>query len=89
MKYDAVRTRELEGAGIRLLRIWNGDLFKNTEAVLEAIYKELFTPSSGLRPPSPSGRRDDFQPAPLREGGGGEGEEAESSENYLEGLAIS
>jgi very-short-patch-repair endonuclease len=50
--YDAMRTKELEGAGIRVLRFWNNDVLKDLESVLESIYTEL-SPSPGLRPPSP------------------------------------
>jgi very-short-patch-repair endonuclease len=53
--YDDVRTKELEGAGIRVLRFWNDDVLKDIESVLETIYTEL-SPSPGLWPPSPSGR---------------------------------
>ncbi len=59
--YDTDRTKELEGAGIIVLRFWNSDVLENIESVLEAIYSALFRlasplsdhPSSGLRPPSP------------------------------------
>ena len=54
--YDAERTKILNGTGIRVLRFWNHDLLDKTEAVLEEIYRQLMvdSPSSGLRPPSPS-----------------------------------
>jgi very-short-patch-repair endonuclease len=42
-EYDAERTKELYGAGIRELRFWNNDVLKNTESVLEKIYFALFT----------------------------------------------
>jgi very-short-patch-repair endonuclease len=41
MEYDQQRTKELTGAGIRVLRFWNNQVFKQTEAVLEAIYEAL------------------------------------------------
>ncbi|ACM20031.1 endonuclease DUF559, putative [Geotalea daltonii FRC-32] len=40
-EYDEQRTRELEGAGIKVLRFWNNDLLRKTETVLESIYGEL------------------------------------------------
>ncbi|MBI1921469.1 MAG: endonuclease domain-containing protein [Geobacter sp.] len=49
MEYDDVRTKDLAGAGIRVLRFWNNDVLNDTESVLEAIYDaispEPFTPS--------------------------------------------
>ncbi|MCM2265971.1 MAG: endonuclease domain-containing protein [Desulfuromonadales bacterium] len=54
--YDEERTRILEDAGIRVLRFWNHDVLNNLEAVLEKLHAELFTPSPGLRPPSPRRR---------------------------------
>ena len=54
--YDEERTKFLEDAGIRVLRFWNHDVLNNLEAVLEQLHDELFTPSPGLRPPSPRGR---------------------------------
>jgi very-short-patch-repair endonuclease len=53
--YDEGRTKALQGADITVLRFWNHDVLKNTEAVLESIHAALF-PSPGLRPPSPEGR---------------------------------
>lgn len=41
MAYDVVRTKALEGAGIRVLRFWNNDVLNDTESVLEAIYAAL------------------------------------------------
>ena len=69
MAYDAERVKELSGAGIRVLRFWNSEALVDTESVLEEIYSALLlsasssdptsppSPSSGLRPPSPPGRR--------------------------------
>jgi very-short-patch-repair endonuclease len=34
---DAQRTRDLEELGVRVVRFWNHDLLRETEAVLEAI----------------------------------------------------
>jgi very-short-patch-repair endonuclease len=53
---DVTRDAELARRGFRVLRIWNGDLTRNRNGVLEAIYAALedgTPPSSGLRPPSP------------------------------------
>ncbi len=38
---DASRTRFLERAGFRVLRFWNHDAPRNTEAVVETIYRAL------------------------------------------------
>ncbi len=35
--YDTARTQALERQGWRVLRVWNEDVFKNREAVLESI----------------------------------------------------
>jgi predicted helicase/very-short-patch-repair endonuclease len=39
--YDAQRTRVLEAEGVRVLRFWNNDVLRNTEAVLQAIWDAL------------------------------------------------
>ena len=57
---DARRDEYLAGHGIRVLRFWNNDVLRETEAVLEAIYAAVVERSGGV--PSP--------PAPLP---GGEG----------------
>lgn len=51
-EYDASRTKELEGASIRVLRFWNSAVLKDTDTVLEAIFGALLTPS-----PSPDAAR--------------------------------
>ena len=38
---DEVRTRFLETQGFRVLRYWNNEVFKEFDAVLNAIYHEL------------------------------------------------
>ncbi|HEY7743918.1 MAG TPA: endonuclease domain-containing protein [Burkholderiales bacterium] len=38
---DAARSRFLERAGFRILRFWNNDVLRDTEAVVEAIYRAL------------------------------------------------
>ena len=57
---DARRDEYLAGHGIRVLRFWNNDVLRETEAVLEAIYAAVVEHSGGV--PSP--------PAPLPEGEG-------------------
>jgi very-short-patch-repair endonuclease len=39
--YDNERTKELERAGIKVLRFWNDDVLRNTEMVLEALHGAL------------------------------------------------
>jgi very-short-patch-repair endonuclease len=39
--YDDARTRDLEDAGYRVLRFWNGDLLANLAGVLEVIGEEV------------------------------------------------
>lgn len=41
VEYDTVRSKELEGAGIYVLRFWNHDVLQKTETVLEVIWKVL------------------------------------------------
>jgi very-short-patch-repair endonuclease len=36
--HDEVRTRWLASKGYRVLRVWNNDVSKNIDSVLEAIY---------------------------------------------------
>lgn len=36
-RYDAERTKVLEGAGIKVLRFWNDEVLKELESVLEEI----------------------------------------------------
>jgi very-short-patch-repair endonuclease len=42
---DEKRTRYLEAKGYRVLRFWNNDVLKETEAVLIMIQQALSTPS--------------------------------------------
>ncbi len=39
--YDAERTQALETGGIRVLRFWNNEVLKNTNAVLQEIWNVL------------------------------------------------
>jgi adenine-specific DNA methylase/very-short-patch-repair endonuclease len=45
---DAARTAFLEQRGLRVIRFWNNEVLRSTEAVLEAIWRELQAPP--LRP---------------------------------------
>lgn len=40
-EFDAKRTKALEAAGFRVIRIWTSDLFKERESVLETILNAL------------------------------------------------
>lgn len=42
--YDESRTGWLEEQGFRVLRFWNHEVFKQTEAVIQAIYNHLLSP---------------------------------------------
>jgi very-short-patch-repair endonuclease len=42
--YDERRSRDLQAAGIRVLRFWDNDVLLNTHAVLDAIWRELHDP---------------------------------------------
>lgn len=42
--FDARRTRYLEAAGFRVVRIWCGDLFKDREGAMAAIWDGLTRP---------------------------------------------
>lgn len=39
--YDEARTRQLESCGFHVLRFWNGDVLRETEAVIEEIRRML------------------------------------------------
>jgi very-short-patch-repair endonuclease len=39
--FDAARTRALEAAGFRVLRLWNGWLYAERDAALETIWQAL------------------------------------------------
>lgn len=49
---DKERTAFLEGNGIRIIRFWNNEVLRETEAVLEQLYRSLnsLSPSSSLTP---------------------------------------
>jgi very-short-patch-repair endonuclease len=44
-KEDLHRTREVERLGFRVMRVWNTDLMRNPEGVLQRITEALSTPS--------------------------------------------
>jgi very-short-patch-repair endonuclease len=61
VEYDTQRTKDLEDGGYRVLRIWNHDVFKNTQGVMDSILNLLDamphqTPSSPTL--LPQGRRE-------------------------------
>jgi very-short-patch-repair endonuclease len=45
---DAVRDHRIEQAGFRVLRFWDDEVFKETEAVLQKICDALMAPSPTL-----------------------------------------
>ncbi|MDZ7337192.1 MAG: restriction endonuclease subunit S [candidate division KSB1 bacterium] len=61
-RHDEKRTAFLEGKGLRLLRFWDNEVLRETEAVLQAIYEAIEERRRELAP-SP--------PTPLPEGEGG------------------
>ncbi len=76
-RHDEHRTRVLAEDGITVLRFWNSDVFKNTEAVLGVIWQkieELRSPALTLTPnPSPIGGGESPAPSPSPRGGGEKG----------------
>lgn len=48
-EYDTKRSAILEEHGFRVMRIWNAEIFKNMEGVIDAVLAEL-----GGKGPSPS-----------------------------------
>jgi very-short-patch-repair endonuclease len=53
-EYDRQRTESLEAEGIRVLRFWNNEVLKETQAVVQEIWNAL---QDSLSPsPSPKGR---------------------------------
>jgi len=53
--YDQARTRWLESRGYRVKRFWNGDVLRDTDGVVETIWRMLCeTPHPG--PPPQGGR---------------------------------
>jgi very-short-patch-repair endonuclease len=61
VEYDALRTKDLEGLGYRVLRLWNNEVFQNILGVMDSILNLLDTVPH--QPPSsptllPPGRRE-------------------------------
>ncbi len=50
---DAARTKYLESAGFCVLRFWNNDVLKDTESVVEVIFRELQQRTPPPSQPSP------------------------------------
>ena len=48
---DVKRTQFIESEGYRVLRFWNNDVLLNIDAVLEAVYDALTTPTPNPSPP--------------------------------------
>jgi very-short-patch-repair endonuclease len=46
---DATRTRFLKGHGIEVVRIWNHELFENTQGALERIYQAVVARRGEIR----------------------------------------
>ncbi|MYA50565.1 MAG: endonuclease domain-containing protein [Chloroflexi bacterium] len=51
---DERRTRQIERHGYRVMRVWNNDVLKNIDGVLEALLAELQR-GDGLNPSPPRG----------------------------------
>jgi very-short-patch-repair endonuclease len=62
VKYDAERARWLQAQGFRILRFWNDQVIKETEAVMQLIWRKL----SKTPPPPP-------WPSPTRGEGSNDG----------------
>ncbi len=79
-EYDEARTEWLKEQGVEVLRFWNNEVLKMTEAVVEKIYYSLTQTLSQRERvsnlPSPSGR-----------GAGGEGEESKGLSIVQKALA--
>ena len=61
VEYDTVRTKDLEDRGYRVLRIWNHEVFKNIQGVMDNILYLLDTvPHQAPSSPTllPKGRRE-------------------------------
>src|SRR5260370_40894379 len=52
---DALRTRQIEAAGYRILRFWNNDVLGNLEGVLSEIQRALHPPPPPPPPPAGGG----------------------------------
>jgi type I restriction enzyme M protein len=55
-EYDTRRTEYLQREGIRILRFWDNDILRNTQAIKEEIYRVLTAPPVSPHPnPLPGG----------------------------------
>jgi very-short-patch-repair endonuclease len=57
IEYDLLRTKDLESRGYRVLRIWNHEVFKNIQGVMDSVLNLLEavpTPNTLIPSPSPS-----------------------------------
>ena len=65
VEYDTLRTKDLENRGYRVLRIWNHEVFKNIQGVMDGILNLLDTlPHQTPSSPTllPQGRREKILP---------------------------
>jgi very-short-patch-repair endonuclease len=65
VEYDELRTKNLESHGYRVLRIWNHEVFKNIQGVMDGILNLLETmPNKAPSSPTllPRGRREQIMP---------------------------
>ena len=51
---DELRTRVMESHGYRVMRVWNNDVLKNRDGVLEALIAELERTDGGTQGPHPN-----------------------------------
>lgn len=52
--YDQQRTRDLEALGYRVMRVWNNEVFKNSQGVMEHILTLLESVPPDKQPSSPT-----------------------------------
>jgi very-short-patch-repair endonuclease len=52
--YDQQRTRNLEAVGYRVVRVWNNEVFKNIQGVMEQILNVLESMPPDKKPSSPT-----------------------------------
>jgi very-short-patch-repair endonuclease len=69
-RYDAMRTRELEAEGFRVIRFWNHDVLLQADLVLEEVLRALGKASPHPNPPLQAGegvsQSVTFRPAALK-----------------------
>ncbi|RDJ00056.1 endonuclease domain-containing protein [Dyella solisilvae] len=64
---DAVRDAWLRSQGITVLRFWNNEILQNTDAVLEAVLRELAKGAPSPPTPLPHGERGDSETSSIRD----------------------